>query len=67
MQMKQLKVRDGSGEDFELNWNFDTMDFSEVPRSNPAFASGGGSDLDIGGAAPSVEAALGTGSPEVPF
>lgn len=30
MQMKQLKVRDGSGEDFELNWDFETMTFTPI-------------------------------------
>jgi KaiC/GvpD/RAD55 family RecA-like ATPase len=34
MAFKPLKVREGSGEDIECNWDFDSMDFSEIPRSN---------------------------------
>jgi len=58
MQVKQLKVRDGDGKDFELNWDFDASNFTEV------LAQGGGGvteapDLDIGG---------GSGDPgNVPF
>lgn len=32
MQVKQLKVRDGAGEDFELNWDFEASNFSEVSK-----------------------------------
>lgn len=30
MLIKQLKVREGVGEDIELNWDFDTMNFTEL-------------------------------------
>ena len=46
MQMKQMKVRDGAGEDFELEWNFRTMAFGEIPKAD----SGGASfSSDMGG------------------
>jgi intein/homing endonuclease len=56
MQVKQLKVRDGDGRDFELNWDFESSNFSEV------LAQGSGDviePIDIGG---------GSGDPgSVPF
>jgi hypothetical protein len=36
MQVKQLKVRDGTGEDFEVEWDFELMRFCEVPK-DPAY------------------------------
>lgn len=45
MQMKQLKVRDGSGEDFELNWDFDTMNFSAIEGSSASAPIGDAVDL----------------------
>ena len=65
MQMKQLKVRDGAGEDFELNWNFETMDFSEVPKSPNAPGGTGGSGAV--GDAQDVGEELGISGGEVPF
>ena len=53
MQMKQLKVRDGSGKDFELDWNFDTMTFTEKVSMAPGYANataGDASDVDLAGA-----------------
>lgn len=41
MIIKRLKDRDGSGEDFELNWDFDLMDFSEVASNDPSGATAG--------------------------
>lgn len=35
MAFKPLKVREGSGEEIECNWDFDTMDFTEIPKATP--------------------------------
>lgn len=50
MAFKPLKVREGAGEEIECNWDFDSMDFSEVPKANsgqmvmPSGVPGGGAD-----------------------
>lgn len=53
MCLKPLKVREGESDDLELNWNFDTMDFSELPKAAPmgggGGGGGGGSDADDSG------------------
>jgi replicative DNA helicase len=41
MIFKPLKVREGVGEDFEVNWDLDTMNFTELPKSG---GSGDGDD-----------------------
>lgn len=48
MLIKQLKVRDGAGGDIELIWDFDTMDFKEVPKG-PGSGSGFKDAADVGG------------------
>lgn len=65
MQVKQLKVRDGAGEDFELEWDFDQMIFSEIGKGNSLAAgvSGIGDAADIGDALP----APGGSTDNVPF
>lgn len=42
MAFKPLKVREGSGEEIECNWDFDRMDFSELPKANNAGPGGSG-------------------------
>lgn len=59
MQMKQLKVRDGAGEDFELDWDFDAMNFAEVSKGagsgvTDAVDMGGGGDGGGGGSLENV-------------
>lgn len=39
MRMKPLKVREGEGEEFELNWNLESMDFTELPRAGKGDAA----------------------------
>lgn len=34
MVFKPLKVREGSSDEIECNWDFERMDFSEIPASN---------------------------------
>jgi len=34
MAFKPLKVREGESEEIECNWDFERMDFSEIPRAN---------------------------------
>lgn len=46
MAVKPLKVREGSGEEFEVNWDFNMMNFTERPKlaataaNNDPFAAG---------------------------
>ena len=50
MVLKPLKVREGESDELELNWNFETMNFSELPKAaKPATGSGGGSGPTGGG------------------
>lgn len=46
MMLKPLKFREGSGEDVECWWDFDTMTFDELPKGpsgpGPAIPGGGG-------------------------
>lgn len=74
MMLKPLKVREGESEEIECNWNFDTMDFSELPKvkGSGSGGSGGGSDAndDVGtGSDPFAAGGLGTPAPDgdVPF
>lgn len=39
LMLKPLKIREGESEEIECNWNFDTMDFSELPKG-PGTGSG---------------------------
>lgn len=39
MAFKPLKVREGAGEEIECNWDFDRMDFSELPKANQSGAA----------------------------
>lgn len=50
MQIKQLKVRDGFGEDFDVDWDFEMMNFSEVKKGSTLAggASGISDALSIG-------------------
>lgn len=58
MALKPLKLREGIGiEELELNWNFDTMDFTEIPKDASDAAD---SDYDTGMGALD-------GDPAVPF
>jgi len=45
MTFKPLKVREGESEEIECNWDFERMDFSEIPKANfgnnPAFSPSG--------------------------
>lgn len=60
----QLKFREGEGEDIETHWDFDTMNFDELPQgaqaplgppggAGGATATGGGSGGSGGGSGPS--------------
>lgn len=43
MMFKPLKIREGVGKDIECHWNFETMDFSEIPsdeESGDEFSTG---------------------------
>jgi replicative DNA helicase len=42
MRFKPLKAREGVGEEVEVNWNFDTMDFSEIGIVGREFNNFGG-------------------------
>ena len=45
MAFKPLKVREGESEEIECNWDFERMDFSEIPKANfgntPGFSPSG--------------------------
>lgn len=44
MMLKPLKIREGSSDDLTCNWNFDTMDFTEIAKSGSPTSSAPGSD-----------------------
>jgi len=44
MLMKALKMREGEGEAFEVNWDIDRCNFSELPRVGGPVQPGGGDD-----------------------
>jgi replicative DNA helicase len=47
MLLKPLKIREGTSEEIELNWDFENMNFEELPRAG-ASPQGGGGDADEG-------------------
>jgi len=59
MILKPLKVREGEGEEFEINWDIDHSDFTELPKAGPQ--SGSDADDDFGTGIDSNKSA------EVPF
>lgn len=74
MMLKPLKVREGESDEIECNWNFDTMDFSELPKAQgtkPGGGSGGGDADDSFGTGADPFAAGGgssiTPDGDVPF
>lgn len=52
MKLKPLKIREGSSEEVNCNWNFETMDFSEMKKTQTPVSSmgdaaeGPGADID---------------------
>lgn len=52
MILKPLKFREGEGQDIELNWNFETMDFSEVPQPGVRGPAAGPDPFGTGVATP---------------
>jgi replicative DNA helicase len=58
MIQKPLKFREGEGEDVECWWDFDLMNFDELPGAGAATATGGGGG-PLPGAAPSSSGASG--------
>lgn len=56
MAFKPLKVREGSGEEIECNWDFTLMDFSEIPKANA-----GGTQLVMPSGVPTTNSGAGTG------
>jgi len=56
MAFKPLKVREGSGEEIECNWDFTLMDFSEIPKANV-----GGTQLVMPSGVPTAAPGSGTG------
>jgi replicative DNA helicase len=69
LMLKPLKIREGESEEIECNWNFDTMDFSELPKA--AGTSGGGSggagQSDAAEATSAGADPFSSGSDDVPF
>lgn len=68
MLVKMMKVRDGKPGDFETNWDFESMNFSELPKTKVSGGSMPGSGV---GDAAEVDAALsgseGSTTDNVPF
>ena len=66
MIFKPLKVREGEGEEFEVNWDIDKVNFTELPKLG---GGGGGADDDDDpfGAGVNGTGASSGGSDEVPF
>jgi replicative DNA helicase len=49
LAFKPLKVREGESEEIECNWNFEKMDFSEIPKAafgGTSFTSSGVPETD---------------------
>jgi hypothetical protein len=46
MIWKPLKMREGVAEEWETNWNLDTMNFTELPKAGGGSKSAGGGDAD---------------------
>jgi replicative DNA helicase len=48
MTLKPLKIREGESTEIECNWDFDTMNFAELPRAagTPGGSGGGGGGSD---------------------
>lgn len=71
MVLKPLKIREGSSEDLECNWDFEAMDFSELPRVqvSPTGAPPVATKPPSPSGTPSTTPALTTGQydPSVPF
>lgn len=67
MMLKPLKVREGESDEIECNWDFELMDFSELPKaagvSGPSGGGGGGGSDAAEGDAPDP---FGSGSPNSP-
>lgn len=68
LMLKPLKIREGESEEIECNWDFTTMDFSELPKA-PGMGSGGGGAAPAGGDASegSGPDPFSSGSEDVPF
>lgn len=67
MKMVPLKVREGVSEDIEVNWNFETMLFDELPKGVPGASSVSDAYVDpFGGGGPGGPASSGE-DPGVPF
>jgi hypothetical protein len=60
MTFKPLKVREGVGDTFDVNWDLDAMNFPEQPRGTV-----GGGDADEGFST-DAEKVEGVGSPDDP-
>lgn len=56
-----LKFREGEGEEIETHWDFDTMNFDEIPKGQAAALVGGGLPGG-GGGGPSSQGGSGGGS-----
>lgn len=66
MVMKPLKFRDGVGEDVEMNWDFDTMNFDELPKGSNG-AAGEADDFSTGFTPSDTGGGSGGAGGEVPF
>jgi intein/homing endonuclease len=68
LMLKPLKIREGESDEIECNWNFDSMDFSELPKAMGSGTGGGGAPqsdaADPSGGAPDP---FSSGSDDVPF
>lgn len=69
LMLKPLKIREGESEEIECNWNFDTMDFSELPKAMGSGPGGGGGTMqsDAADGAPGAQDPFSSGSDDVPF
>jgi len=61
-----LKFREGEGEQVETHWDFDTMNFDELPKGAAAAAVGGGGVGGAGGPAGGVGGSGGQGGGSAP-
>jgi replicative DNA helicase len=66
MRMKPLKAREGAGEEIELNWDLDTMDFRELGIVTSTGQRGGGDAEEFDSGVRSESSSKGNSDP-VPF
>ena len=67
MRIKPLKVREGVGDEVEVRWDFDTMDFSQLGIVTSGGSASGGDAAEFDTGLPPGTGSNSGGSDDVPF